>query len=96
MDHYHILQVDVTATEAQIRSAYRRMARVSHPDGTDRTADPREWGTPQRWSRDASGACLSVGSLDDESLRASLLAAGVYAHARRVCTLFARSVEFRV
>ena len=43
MDHYQILQIDTTATEAQIRSAYLHMARISHPDGADRAVDPREW-----------------------------------------------------
>jgi hypothetical protein len=68
MDHYHILQVDVTATEAQIRSAYRRMARVSHPDGTDRTADPCEW---ERRNRLMAAIIEAHRVLSDATLRSA-------------------------
>jgi curved DNA-binding protein CbpA len=41
-DYYKILEVDVTATTAEIRAAYRRLAKLFHPDKNP-AQDKEEW-----------------------------------------------------
>jgi molecular chaperone DnaJ len=37
-NHYHTLQVSQTATQAEIKQAYRRLAKLFHPDSNQETA----------------------------------------------------------
>lgn len=38
-DHYQILDVEPNATQAEIKKAYRRLAKLFHPDSNQETAD---------------------------------------------------------
>lgn len=38
-DHYRILEVSPTATQAEIKQAYRRLAKLFHPDSNRQTSD---------------------------------------------------------
>lgn len=38
-NHYKTLQVKPTATQAEIKQAYRRLAKIFHPDSQNKTAD---------------------------------------------------------